>query len=74
MRCYEPDRDARDIDKSILCNRCVHKGKGITCAAFPAGIPVDVLRSGEHYTSVPGDNGIVFEPIIQMTNKKNASF
>ncbi len=61
MRCYEPDRDARDMDRSILCNQCKHKRKGITCEAFPDGIPIEILRSGEHYTSVHGDNGIVFE-------------
>ncbi len=63
MRCYEPDRDLRDMDRTILCNQCIHKGKGITCAAFPNGIPMEILRSGEHFTSVSGDKGIVFEPV-----------
>ena len=35
--CYEPDRE-ETIDK-ILCNRCKHRHKGITCDAFPDGIP-----------------------------------
>lgn len=57
--CYEPDRE-KMIDK-ILCNRCKHKRKGITCDTFPDGIPMEIIRSGEHFLPVPGDNGIVFE-------------
>lgn len=57
--CYEPDREEM-IDK-ILCNRCKHKRTGITCAAFPDGIPMEIIRNGEHFIPVPGDNGIVFE-------------
>ena len=57
--CYEPDRE-ETIDK-ILCNRCKHLQRGITCAAFPNGIPIEIIRSGEHFLPVPGDNGIVFE-------------
>ena len=57
--CYEPDRE-ETIDK-ILCNRCKHRRKGITCDAFPNGIPIEIIRSGEHFLSVSGDNGIVFE-------------
>ena len=57
--CYEPDRE-KTIDK-ILCNRCKHRRKGITCDAFPDGIPIEIIRSGEHFLPVDGDNGIVFE-------------
>ena len=57
--CYEPDRE-ETIDK-ILCNRCKYKREGITCDAFPNGIPIEIIRSGEHFLSVSGDNGIVFE-------------
>ena len=60
IRCYEPDRELEVIDP-IICNRCVHKQPGVKCAAFPNGIPMEILRSGEHFTSVPGDNGIVFK-------------
>ncbi len=49
-----------DIVSKVLCNRCQHKGKGITCKAFPNGIPMEILRSGEHYTPVSGDHGVVF--------------
>lgn len=57
-RCYEPDRETID---PIICNRCKHRRKGITCAAFPDGIPLEIIRSGEHFLPVPGDNGVVFE-------------
>ena len=57
--CYEPDRE-ETIDK-ILCNRCKHRRKGITCDAFPNGIPIEIIRSGEHFLPVEGDKGIVFE-------------
>ena len=57
--CYEPDRE-ETIDK-ILCNHCKHKRDGITCDAFPNGIPIEIIRSGEHFLPVDGDHGIVFE-------------
>lgn len=60
-RCYEPDREYVEHDDPIICNRCVHKRNGVTCDAFPDGIPMKILRSGEHFESVPGDRGIVFE-------------
>ncbi len=72
MRCYDPDRELRDMEITILCNHCLHKGKGITCTAFPSGIPMEILRTGEHFTSVPGDNGIVFEPIPSNSGKYNS--
>lgn len=56
--CYEPDRE--DIDP-IICNHCKHRRKGITCDAFPNGIPIEIIRSGEHFLPVLGDNGVVFE-------------
>lgn len=57
--CYEPDRE-ETIDR-ILCNRCKHLRRGITCDAFPDGIPMEILRNGDHFLPAPGDNGIVFE-------------
>ena len=56
--CYEPDRE--NIDP-IICNRCKHRREGITYTAFPDGIPIEIIRSGEHFLPVPGDHGIVFE-------------
>lgn len=61
-RCYEPDREFDPNVDTIICNSCIHKLSGVTCAAFPEGIPDYILRNGEHYTSVPGDNGIVYSP------------
>lgn len=61
MRCFEPDRDFDGLIDRIICNMCVHKRQGATCDAFPEGIPIEIIRSGQHYFSVPGDNGIVFE-------------
>ena len=66
-RCYEPDREFAEIEDPIICNRCVHKRAGITCDAFPEGIPMTVLRSGEHYSSVSGDNGNLFEERTKAT-------
>ncbi len=60
--CFEPDHEMRDVQvDNIICNRCQHKGEGITCKAFPDGIPMEILRSGQHFSPVPGDHGIVFE-------------
>lgn len=59
-RCYEPDRELKSEDP-IICNRCVHKREGVSCDAFPEGIPMYILRNGEHFISVPGDSGIIFE-------------
>lgn len=55
--------DAKDLVFSS-CAACVYKSrKGPTCAAFPEGIPAEIL-SGEvsHLTPYPGDNGLVFTP------------
>ncbi len=60
-RCFEPDHEMRDFDCGIICNRCQHKEAGFACKAFPNGIPMEILRTGEHFSSVLGDNGIVFQ-------------
>jgi len=60
-RCYEPDKEPQPLQNTIICNLCVHKRAGKTCDAFPDGIPISILRSNEHFISIPGDNGIVFE-------------
>lgn len=60
--CYEPDREFDSMVHGIICNTCVHKQSGITCVAFPDGIPQYILRSSEHYLPVPGDNGITYTP------------
>jgi len=51
------------------CTRCKHEHpykEGVrksTCAAFPGGIPLDILLNRHDHTSpYPGDNGVMFEP------------
>ena len=56
---FYPDREG-PIER-ILCNRCSHLHNDMTCDAFPNGIPMAILRNGEHFLPVAGDNGIVFE-------------
>ena len=44
------------------CATCRHRITGLTCAAFPNGIPQIVLTGTEqHRTPLPGDNGIQYE-------------
>lgn len=61
-RCYEPDRELEPNMNAIICNSCIHKRAGITCVAFPNGIPQTILRNGEHFAPAPGDGGIVYSP------------
>ena len=54
------------------CLECRHyksEEKGMVCAAFPKGIPDEILW-GEHDHREPyeGDNGIRFEP-VEATNE-----
>jgi len=47
-----------------FCTSCKHRfmKDDKTCAAFPNGIPVDILRGKTgHRTSRPSDQGIVYE-------------
>jgi len=50
-----------------ICTNCKYfniSGIGLTCKAYPNGIPEKIL-TGEHDHTEPykGDNGIQFEPI-----------
>lgn len=51
-----------------ICPFCVHFEPGSedgppSCAAFPAGIPDMIARSGyDHRNPYEGDGGILFEP------------
>lgn len=54
-----------DIQQPSSCGLCVHKKLGAAaCAAYPQGIPREIL-SGEvgHTEPYPGDNGIQFESL-----------
>jgi hypothetical protein len=50
-----------------MCYSCVHLGTTqpdgtLPCAAFPYGIPTDILEGqANHRTPVEGDDGIVYE-------------
>lgn len=50
-----------------VCVRCVHyrggSEAGLTCAAFPEGIPQSVIIEGnDHREPIVGDHGIRFAP------------
>jgi hypothetical protein len=48
------------------CPNCKHlsEGENLSCDAFPAGIPQEILTGEfDHTNEYPGDNGIRFEPI-----------
>lgn len=53
-----------------ICFLCRHRdeweadGIGVTCRAFPDGIPDSILvEGGNHFDPVKGDNGIQFEAL-----------
>lgn len=52
------------------CSNCKHWRGGVTCDAYPSGIPWPI-QSGDvsHIGSLPEDNGIVYEPIEQLNEK-----
>lgn len=61
---YESKRWRDDpCAKLVMCSTCIHRKKeGVSCKAFPSGIPRELMLRGEHDTPYPGDNGIRYEP------------
>ena len=50
--------------KIPLCWQCKHYREDVTCAAFPKGIPAEILESeADHRRPYTGDHGIHFEPL-----------
>lgn len=44
------------------CDDCRHYTGSYKCAAFPAGIPEEILQGdNDHRNVYPGDNGITWE-------------
>ena len=52
-----------DIRENHICARCIHSSPlKLGCAAFPEGIPDEILISGRHFKPVPGQiNNLVFQ-------------
>lgn len=53
--------------RELQCMVCKHakwvKGVSYTCAAFPEGIPHNVLNQTlDHRRPIPGDHGVQYEP------------
>lgn len=63
LRFYAPP-----VTAPVMCNTCVHrqayKMRGTGCAAYPDGIPPELIRRGEHDTPYPGDHGIRYQPFM----------
>lgn len=58
------------IGASPLCMSCKHfhadDDENLTCDAFPAGIPEDIILNGfDHRYPKNGDNGIRYEPVAE---------
>lgn len=48
------------------CLKCRHYGANLTCLAFPAGIPEDIIGQRIlHRDPIPGDGGIQFEELTK---------
>jgi hypothetical protein len=51
---------------NIQCQKCVWRFRGtLTCAAFPDGIPEEVLEGKiDHSKPYKGDHGFQYQPLI----------
>ena len=49
---------------NLICFKCRHYVENEGCAAFPGGIPDEILETNQHSKPLPWqENSIVFEPI-----------
>jgi hypothetical protein len=54
-----------------ICMWCKHLRDGMTCAAFPDGIPEDIIFSNhDHRKPYEEDHGIQFEPKDEKAQKE----
>ena len=52
-----------------ICWKCKHYRDDVTCAAFPQGIPAEILDSeADHREPYPGDQGMRFEPRNELSD------
>lgn len=50
------------VTMSEQCLTCKHKGRNLSCAAFPDVIPNEILNGGhDHRLPFPGDGGVRYE-------------
>ena len=53
------DRFIREVMGEIQCTSCAHFQSGNICAAFPDGIPLEIVSGGhDHREPFEGDGGI----------------
>lgn len=52
------------VNAAQQCVNCKNKTpRGLTCKAFPQGIPKEIFRGlHDHRTPYPGDGGILYDP------------
>ncbi|NUQ82957.1 MAG: hypothetical protein HUU10_15240 [Bacteroidetes bacterium] len=49
------------FNTELICNKCIHQ-RAFACAAFPDGIPDEILTANAHHQPLPGQgNDLVFK-------------